>query len=283
MKQLSTLVEDIQQVLEGGVASENCVAGLAGTLSSVLVERLTNRGTNSILRMSNYAQPDRKLWYTVNTPQDAMALEPKAWLKFDYGAILEAYMLFLAKQAGHTVLHEQVEVNKHGITGHIDACIDGVIVDVKSASGRGFDKFKHHLLGSDDPFGYLDQLSLYVHACQDLPGVTVKKQGAFLAVNKENGEICLDVYDVKEMDYERETIRKRGMLSEGTPPPRCYKPVPEGQSGNLRLGVECSYCPFRKKCWPESRTFLYSRGPVHLVKVVREPEVPELEGTSFTE
>jgi hypothetical protein len=43
--------------------------------------------------------------------------------------------------------------------GHQDAIIDGVLVDCKSASGVGFDKFKYNKLAEDDPFGYVAQLS----------------------------------------------------------------------------------------------------------------------------
>ena len=245
-------------------------------LAAILVERLSQGAKPPILRMSNYAMPDRKLWYTINTPEDAEPLSPENRLKYDYGAILEAYLMFLAEVGGHSVKHKQLEVNKHGVVGHIDGVVDGVVVDVKSASPRGFDKFKYHLLDSDDPFGYRDQLSLYVEGAKYLPDVTVKKQGAFLAVDKVSGELALDTYTAKEVDYEKETLRKRGMLAETVPPPRCYFPVPDGKSGNLKLGVECSYCPFKRKCWPGVRTFLYSNGPRHLVKVEREPDVPEL-------
>jgi hypothetical protein len=42
--------------------------------------------------------------------------------------------------------------------------IDGVTVDVKSASKYGFEKFLKHNLREDDPFGYISQLSSYVYA-----------------------------------------------------------------------------------------------------------------------
>jgi hypothetical protein len=73
----------------------------------------------------------------------------------------------------------------------------------------------------------------------------------------------------------------REVINDATPPTRCYAAVPEGKSGNLKLGVACSYCPFKDECWKDSnggkglRKFFYSRGPVWLTNVAREPKVNE--------
>jgi hypothetical protein len=277
MKSITTLVSDIQQrLLSNKAPSDERVKELGCRIADAVAEQLRGKGGNDKLRMSNFSTPDRKLWYSCNTPEDAEPVSPEARLNFMYGGVVEEIMLFLSKEAGHDVKHEQKEVELNGVLGHIDGVIDGVLVDVKSANSRSFDKFKYHRLDSDDPFGYRDQLSLYVRASEDLPDVKIKKQGAFLAVDKERGQLVLDTYTSKDTDYEKETIRKRSMLNERVPPPRCYLPVPDGKSGNLKLGVECSYCPFKKKCWPEMRTFLYSDGPRHLVRVEREPDVDEL-------
>ena len=71
-------------------------------------------------------------------------------------------------------------------------------IDVKSCSSYAFKKFKEGRLRDDDPFGYISQLSSYVYAGKDDPLVTNKTHGAFLAVDKQNGHICLDVYDFSE-------------------------------------------------------------------------------------
>jgi len=53
--------------------------------------------------------------------------------------------------------------------------------------------------------------------------------------------------------------------------------VPQSKtSPNTKLPVMCSYCEFKKKCWPEARKFIYSYGPVFLVDVKSEPKVPEV-------
>ena len=71
-------------------------------------------------------------------------------------------------------------------------------VDVKSCSSYAFKKFKEGSLRDNDAFGYISQLSSYVYAGKDDPLVTDKTHGAFLAVDKVSGEMCLDVYDFTE-------------------------------------------------------------------------------------
>ena len=66
-------------------------------------------------------------------------------------------------------------------------------------------------------------------------------------------------------------------LVKGPIPEDRIPPVPQSKtSPNTRLDTMCSYCEFRKVCWPEVRTFLYSRGPLHLVDVVNTPQVYEV-------
>ena len=56
-------------------------------------------------------------------------------------------------------------------------------------------------------------------------------------------------------------------------PNRAFSDVPDGKSGNMKLGTQCSYCEFKKVCWPDLKTYIYSSGPRYLTKVVREPKV----------
>jgi hypothetical protein len=86
----------------------------------------------------------------------------------------------------------------------------------------------------------------------------------------------LVAYNVRE-----ETKRKQAMVK-GSIPDRCYPPVEDGKSGNLKLSVGCSYCGYKFKCWDDVnegkglRTFIYSNGPRFLVNVEREPDVYEV-------
>ena len=47
-------------------------------------------------------------------------------------------------------------------------------------------------------------------------------------------------------------------------------------SPNTKLSMQCSYCEYKKMCWPKLRTFIYSYGPEYLVDVRKEPKVPEI-------
>jgi hypothetical protein len=186
-------------------------------------------------------------------------------------------ILALAVAAGHKVEGMQDRVNVFGVSGQRDAIIDGVTVDVKSASEHGFKKFKKHNLREEDPFGYISQLSSYVYAGKDDPLVINKKEGAFLVVQKDRFKLCLDKYDfTKELKGKEQEIKRVQSLVAGPIPSDRIPPVPQSKtSENTQLSSTCGYCEFRKVCWPEARTFLYSTGPVYLVDVVNEPRVTE--------
>jgi hypothetical protein len=61
------------------------------------------------------------------------------------------------------------------------------------------------------------------------------------------------------------------------PPKRCYEPVPDGKSGNMKLPVGCSYCAYKYECWDGLRTFIYANGPRYLVEVENLPNVIEVD------
>jgi len=284
MKNINTLVEDIYAVIEGnGGWDETVSTFFRQNVGDVVDSRLQAveqpRGT---LRMSNMGTPCvRKLWYTVNTPDDGEDLRPDTRLKFLYGDILESLLIALAKAAGHDVRGEQSELSISGIKGHRDCVIDGITIDVKSASGFGFNKFADGKLREDDPFGYISQLSSYVYAGHRAnPDGVHPTIGAFLVVDKQSGKLCLDMYDLKDEigDKEIEFQRIKEMVSAEIPA-RAFDPVPDGGSGNQKLGVNCSYGAFKASCWPGLRTFLYAAGPRYLTEVKRQPAPHVMEVT----
>lgn len=250
---------------------------LGEQLDAMLKERLIREERKPSLRMSSIGQPcERKFWYEFNRPEASEKFRAEHYLKFLYGDILELFVIWLAKRAGHTVTGEQAELNIRGIKGHRDCVIDGVTVDVKSASSFSFKKFREGLKSADDSFGYLTQLRSYVYAGRDDSTVMDRNRGAFLVIDKTLGHICLDVHEFDFTGIEELYDRRIGISTSTDLPERGFDPVTYGTSGNLELGVVCGYCSFKNLCWPETRTFLYSHKPVHLVKVVREPNVPEL-------
>lgn len=279
MKHISTLVEDIYGVIQGNGGWDETVSNFfRDEVEALMKKRLsptTPTSGRATLRMSNIGQPcQRKLWYQVNLMHTGSAPSPALLLKFLQGDLLEALLLSLAKAAGHTVTGEQDVLFCHGVRGQRDCVIDGVTVDIKSASANAMKKFANHSLRLDDPFGYIRQLAGYVKAAEDDPLVTEKKIGAFLAIDKANGTLVLDAYDFTEEieDMDKHIDGLRDMVANPVPPPRAYEDLPEGKSGNMKLDMPCVFCEYKAECWEGLRAFRYAWGDTFLTKVVREPD-----------
>jgi hypothetical protein len=277
-KTLDTLVEDIYEVVSGEhTFNQENVDTFGKRLAEQIKSKLSREHTTPKLWMSNFGQPcERKLWYSIRKPELAEPLKPEVFMKFLFGDILEELLLFLAKEAGHTVEAEQERVAINGVSGRIDAIIDGTLVDVKSASSYSFGKFRGHLEPEEDAFGYLGQLNAYLAASFDDPRLTEKDTAAFLAIDKTLGHICIDKHAANGKNYHEEIEHKKEVVSREEAPERAYTDQAEGKSGNRKLGTACSYCPFKKECWPGLRTFFYSNGPTFLTHVEKLPKVPEL-------
>lgn len=227
--------------------------------------------------MSNIGKGARQLWYSSKYPDEGEVLQGHTLIKFFMGDITEQLLLFLVAQSGHKVTELQAEVVLDGIKGHIDADIDGVTVDVKSASTYSFKKFETGGLVDNDPFGYIQQISGYAKARGT--------DGAFLAMDKTSGHLAYLSFPKEELavfDVSARIKYLKSELSKDVEPERCYTDEKMGESGNRKLGTNCSYCAFKKRCWQDSnggiglRTFLYSTGPVFLTNVKVEPKVYEV-------
>lgn len=274
MPSIDTLVPDIYNILDGDVdheCSEDFLEVAAQQLKDILRRRLAKQDSKGSIRFSSLGKPDCQVWYGVNKPEAGEKISPQTQMKFLYGDVLEIIALFLAKEAGHDVSMEQAEVECDGVLGHIDAVIDEHVVDVKSASPFAFKKFEGEWTGEDDPFGYTAQLGGYCNV--------LEKPGAFFAVNKESGGLALSKIPQDLVDQssphvavarQRENVQREEVR-------RCFEPVPDGKSGNEKLGLNCSYCAYKKDCFPGLRMFLYSNKPRYLTKVSREPDVYEVE------
>ena len=204
-------------------------------------------------------------------------LPPWARIKYTYGHILEALVIAMAKAAGHEVTGEQDEVFVDGIRGHRDCVIDGCIVDVKSAASRSFLKFKDGSIASEDTFGYLDQLDGYAVGSVDDPLVRVKDRAYLLAIDKQLGHMVLYEHKIRPENIRARIRAYKAIVERNTPPPCECGEVADGGSGNIKLDAKASYNNFKYCCKPHLRTFLYARGPVYLTKVVRVPDVPEVD------
>ena len=284
-KTIHTLVDDIYRLMETKEAEESvdveAEIELFGENMKTLMrtefgrKRTTDRRT---LRLSNIGRDDRVLWNVVNGTEKE-DIKPATYIKFMYGHLIEEMLLFMTRMAGHEVSDEQRVCEVEGIKGHMDCKIDGLVVDVKSASAFGFKKFKDGTLAMDDAFGYVDQIKAYAHACGET-------EFGWLAMDKANGHLAVLKYDLEDTqapihEHIKGDIRERikhvkEMVKGDEPTELCTETVPDGKSGNKKLGIKCSYCQYKKHCYPELRAFAYSYGPKFLSEVVNEPRVQEI-------
>lgn len=280
IKNIRTLIKDIQHVLESeeGWLSEANSQRFAEQLGRQLIQSSGQTDTRTVLRLSQMGEKcPCQLWHSIHTPSLGEKLPASAVLKYAYGHVIEAMVIEMAKAAGHEVEGEQDVLYLDGVRGHRDCVIDGCTVDVKSASSMAYKKFKDGSISMDDPFGYLAQLDGYVVAAADDDLVRVKDRGYLLAVDKTLGHMCLYEHRVRP-DAIRERIKYYKEIIGSEHPPKCEcETVPDGKSGNIRLSMRASYNPFKHCCFPSIRTFLYASGPVYLTKVVRKPDVPEVD------
>jgi len=281
-----TLIQDIYDLIDTkeipeGVNVEKVLDQFVENMKEILLNNITeHKKDNRKLRMSNIGKKDRQLWYNYKG-YEGEPLLPHTKIKFLYGHLIEEMVLALVKLSGHTVTDEQKQVEVDEIRGSMDCKIDGLLVDVKSTSSYGFRKFKDGSLIDDDPFGYIDQIKGYAHA-------EGERQFGWLAMDKTNGHLTLLKYDMDDetssqwtklnfFSIEDRIKHIKKVVEQEEPPERCYKPEPDGKSGNMKLGVGCSYCQYKHHCYPELRTFLYSNGPRYLVETVYTPNVIEVD------
>ena len=133
----------------------------------------------------------------------------------------------------------------------------------------------------DDPFGYVAQIKGYAHS------EGRDNRFGWLAMDKQNGHLTYLLYDTEDTqafvhntisyDIEERIEHIKEVVQQKEPPEHCYEAVDDGKSGNKKLAVGCSYCSYKKTCWPDVRGFAYANGPRYLVEVVNEPQVPEIE------
>lgn len=282
VKSIDTLIADIQNLFnEGHECNAENVNALGVAIAEVVAARLKEAGEERQfrLRMSNLGKSDRQLWYDahpeVGNPQLVEKLDASTKMKFLFGDILERLLIFLAQESGHEVTEYQKQVELDGVQGSLDCRIDGVLVDCKSASTYSFAKFRDGTLRRDDPFGYMWQLSGYNMADGEVG------EGAFFVIDKTLGHLCLmkvPADEFKLYDVKGRIAHLKDVIASPEPPERCHEDVPDGKSGNMKLGVQCSYCKHKQNCWPDMKTYFYSNGPRFLTKVVREPKVEQDNG-----
>ena len=279
MAKVHTVINDIHTMLEEGKEGVNekhlqeFFRALRDDIEIFLAP--DNKDNNGRLRMSSIGKSTRKLWYEFRDKQPSK-LDGQTRLKFFFGNLVESFLLFLVQEAGHKVTDRQKEVVIEGVKGHIDGKIDGVVVDVKSASYFGFKKFKYNNLHTDDPFGYIGQLSGYIQAEGD-------DVGYFLAYNKNNAEMALvEIDELTMLDAEQRIKELKKVMKQEEVPEKCYSDVEEGKQGNRILDRNCNFCDYKYECWQDAnkgkglRVFQYASGLMYFTHIEKEPRVEEV-------
>ena len=272
---LQSLVPDIYALIQKAIDGETVevkqkvVDDLQAGVGSAFLRLLdgkTKVRPEKTLYASEVGKPCRRqLWYAVHEYKGEDLL-PHTKVKFLYGDILESLLLALAEASGHEVTDSQkvIEIplpNGWKIRGRMDAKIGGVPVDVKSASSYAFKKFKEGTLAEDDAFGYIGQLAMYCEAEEH------KGEAGFFAIDKQNGTLVVDSYHATPAWTANAVPDREGLVRDmesKEPPKRGFEAKPDGKSGNMALGVNCSYC-----VTPDTRilTETLEWKPAHLLSV----------------
>lgn len=284
MKNINTLIKDVYDVAARDVWFDPSLAKrYSEELGLSVLGGLTREDEVPRLRLSQMGDCcPRSLWASVHSPSVRERYPGFAKIKFHYGHVIEALAIALAKAAGHTVTGEQDELVLDGIVGHRDCVIDGCIVDVKSVNSFGFQRIKAKQVAEDTFLrSYLDQLDGYAVASLDDPLVINKDVAYLWAVDKTLGHMTLYEHKVRPARIKQRVAEYKAIVGLSEPPPCTCGTMRDGASGNIRLDLKASYNPYKRFCFPNLRTFIYSekgkQRPVDLVKVVRVPNVPEVD------
>lgn len=210
------------------------------------------------LRMSNIGRPKCQLWFEKNDPEDKVPFPPHFLMNMIIGDIVEAVFKGLLRAADvdfkdndkvTLTLPDGTEIN-----GEYDMVLDGAVDDVKSASPWSYqNKFaSFDALATGDSFGYIPQLVGYARAAQ-------KEVGGWWVVNKANGEFkYVSAEGVDEEAVLADIQDTVSYITEDKPFERCFEPIEETHyrkpTGNKKLCVECGFCAYKHKCWPNLQT-----------------------------
>lgn len=173
------------------------------------------------------------------------------------GNLLESYVVMLLRASGLPVdavqIPTSVEIGDAIVRGTADIIIGGTLFDIKTASDFSFKKFASGFdaILESDPFGYVVQGYCYAEGL-DMPF------GGWIVVNKNTGDICVCCTPDLDADIKaralataRESVDAVLFDRDFT---RSFEAVEETFSrkptGNKVLDFTCSYCPFKKECWP---------------------------------
>ena len=243
----------LQNVMLGKASMDKAIVDLiAKDVGEAVGRQFSGEKRNFRLRMSNIGRKKCQLWFDKNKPSEKISDSPYFLINMILGDIIEAVFKGLLR-ASNVEFVDSEEVSLPIKGGHVDGTYDlvlnGKVDDVKSASPWAYEnKFTDfETLKGKDSFGYIAQLVGYAKA----KGVPV---GGWWVVNKANGNFKYVGAEDVDVDEEMKNIQNTvDYINNDEPFERCYEPVEETYygkpSGNLKLGVECSFCSYREMCW----------------------------------
>ena len=265
---MSLLLTKIQNYLHTAankrtLIDQDTVKQFSSSCSSALFNQFERyRGKKFTIRMSSIGRPLCQLQAEkYGLPEESQDYE--LITRFLLGDILEAYLMFLMRNAGIDIQSEQQRVTlKIGgidLSGTYDVEIDGKIWDIKSASDFMFNnKFGERggfqKILDDDVFGYIPQLFVYSEA-------SGKPVGGWIVINKNNGKITVLEFPINDKKYRAKALQeihdKIIALTSDALFKKCFEPVEEvyyqKKTGNMVLPMACSFCKFKKHCWPDAK------------------------------
>jgi hypothetical protein len=233
-------------------------------------KQFTKRDDDFTLRMSNIGRPSCQLHL------QAKGLKPETptydfKMRMIMGDLMEAAMFTLMEAAGIDIKskHTKVSYDADGtpINGEYDVELDDGIWDIKTASPFAFEhKFNssdgYNKIKVNDSFGYVAQgIGYGMGAGKPFKG--------WIALNKSTGEIAFT--EAPDNEPEKEEVNDKiqesiSAIDTTKPFKRQFSDVPESfykkETGNRVLGIECSWCDYKKHCWKnlEFRRQLPSKG-----------------------
>jgi hypothetical protein len=243
----------LQKVMLGKSSIDDSILDtVAADIKDALSRQLSGDKKEFRLRMSNLGRKRCQLWFEKNDPESKLPDSPFFIINMMLGDIVEAVfkgLLRASKVEFEDSKKVVLKTKNKDIEGSYDLVLNGKVDDVKSTSPWAYEnKFiDFETLSSKDSFGYVSQLVGYAKA----RGVPV---GGWWVVNKANGNFKYISASNVDVDTEMQKIEDTiSYIDNDEPFERCYEPIEETYygkpSGNLKLGIECSLCNYREKCW----------------------------------
>jgi hypothetical protein len=224
-----------------------------------LRKQLSGRENDFRLRMSNIGRPLCQL-------QMEKAGEERSRMPYNHivrmmlGDAVEAIVEVLLRVSGANITgaknEAELDISGQKIKGENDIEIDGKVYDTKSCSPWAYENKWNdgwHGVRKGDNFGYTAQLLGYSHGLN-------KDPGGWIVVNKSTGEVRVVEFQMPSSGVNEvldEVTHTVEAISKDAPFERCFEPQDEyfrtKKTGNKRLHMTCTFCPYMRKCWPDAQ------------------------------